>query len=245
MLRSLAKRCCHSLSRRWGSSSGPSGHSASDGRTLADFLPKPGPSSGAESAAACPAPYVPAAATAAAGRAVLLETYGCQMNVADMEVVRAVLSDAGFRETRQHSQVSRLLPSTLGLKRTWKVQADVVLLMTCAIREGAELKIRDRIRSLGRRRSGRKGPPRIGILGSPHLQRQFWGQETRCRYWAGCMAERVKGRLLEEEPLVSLVAGPDAYRDLPRLLAQPDDAADAVNVQLSLDETYADIQPIR
>ena len=147
------------------------------------------------------------------GWKVYLETYGCQMNVNDMEVVRAVLSQNNFTEVPKPTS------------------ADIALIMTCAIRERAEKKIRNRIHHL-KKQGGREGLGmgrgeglRIGLL--------------------GCMAERLKSKLLEEEPLVDLVVGPDAYRDLPRLVNSLSASSTAVNVQLSLDETYADIVPVR
>ncbi len=141
-------------------------------------------------------------------RRVYIETYGCQMNVSDSEIVAAVLREHGFGLTHDPDQ------------------ADVVLLNTCAIRENAEQKVRRRLDVF--RAAKRKGRPdlTLGVL--------------------GCMAERLRAKLLEQEQLVDLVVGPDAYRDLPRLL---DVAAEtgqaAVNVQLSREETYADIAPVR
>ncbi len=146
-------------------------------------------------------------------RRVYIETYGCQMNVSDSEIVASVLRENGFGLTRNEEE------------------ADVVLLNTCAIRENAEQKVRRRLRDFRRRKraggSASGGPAlRLGVL--------------------GCMAERLRARLLEEEQLVDLVVGPDAYRDLPRLLHETDDTGQAaVNVQLSREETYADIAPIR
>ena len=140
-------------------------------------------------------------------RKVYIETYGCQMNVSDSEIVASVLREGGFGLTRDPEG------------------ADVVLLNTCAIRENAEQKVRrrlDDLRALKRRREGLK----LGVL--------------------GCMAERLRTKLLDQEKLVDLVVGPDAYRDLPRLLRESDDSGQAaVNVQLSREETYADISPVR
>ncbi|MEX1055500.1 MAG: tRNA (N6-isopentenyl adenosine(37)-C2)-methylthiotransferase MiaB [Rhodothermales bacterium] len=140
-------------------------------------------------------------------RKVYIETYGCQMNVSDSEIVASVLREGGFGLTRDPDG------------------ADVVLLNTCAIRENAEQKVRRRLddfRAQKRRQEGLK----LGVL--------------------GCMAERLRTKLLDEEKLVDLVVGPDAYRDLPRLLRESDDSGQAaVNVQLSREETYADISPVR
>ncbi len=146
-------------------------------------------------------------------RRVYIETYGCQMNVSDSEIVASVLRENGFGLTRNEEE------------------ADVVLLNTCAIRENAEQKVRRRLRDFQRRKrtggSGSGAPAlRLGVL--------------------GCMAERLRARLLEQERLVDLVVGPDAYRDLPRLLHETDETGQAaVNVQLSREETYADIAPVR
>lgn len=141
-------------------------------------------------------------------RRVYIETYGCQMNVSDSEIVAAVLQEHGYRLARQSEQ------------------ADVVLLNTCAIRDNAEQKVRHRLDEL--RAYKRKANPdlTLGVL--------------------GCMAERLRHQLLEEERLVDLVVGPDAYRDLPRLLAATEETGQAaVNVHLSREETYADIAPVR
>lgn len=141
-------------------------------------------------------------------RRVYIETYGCQMNVSDSEIVAAVLQEHGYRLARQSEQ------------------ADVVLLNTCAIRDNAEQKVRHRLDEL--RAYKRKANPdlKLGVL--------------------GCMAERLRHQLLEEERLVDLVVGPDAYRDLPRLLAATEETGQAaVNVHLSREETYADIAPVR
>ncbi|XP_075217891.1 mitochondrial tRNA methylthiotransferase CDK5RAP1 isoform X2 [Lycorma delicatula] len=130
------------------------------------------------------------------------------MNVSDTEVVWSILKSAGFENTNSISE------------------ADIVLIVTCAIRENAENKIWERLTYLkGRKRARTKRPLKIGIL--------------------GCMAERLKHSLIEKEKAVDLVAGPDSYRDLPRLLALTENNQTAVNVLLSLDETYADVVPVR
>ena len=139
-------------------------------------------------------------------RQVYIETYGCQMNVSDSEIVASVLRENGFGLTRSPDG------------------ADVVLLNTCAIRENAEQKVRRRLDDFRARK--REHPLKLGVL--------------------GCMAERLRTKLLEQEKLVDLVVGPDAYRDLPRLLHETDESGQAaVNVQLSREETYADIAPVR
>lgn len=139
---------------------------------------------------------------------VYLETYGCQMNVSDSEIVASILTDTGYGLTRDPAE------------------ADVVLLNTCAIRDNAEQKVRRRLDYFRARKRKSGEAITIGVL--------------------GCMAERLRHRLLEEERLVDLVVGPDAYRDLPRLLDRSLDLGQArVNVQLSREETYADIAPVR
>jgi tRNA-2-methylthio-N6-dimethylallyladenosine synthase len=137
---------------------------------------------------------------------VYIESYGCQMNFADSEVVTSILIDKGYGTT-----------SNIG-------EADTILLNTCAIRDNAEQKIRHRLQTFKAIKA--KNPKVvIGIL--------------------GCMAERLKTQLIEEEKLVDLVAGPDSYRDLPNLLDQIENGQKAINVFLSKEETYGDIEPIR
>ncbi len=139
---------------------------------------------------------------------VYLETYGCQMNVSDSEIVASVLKKNGY-----------------GLTGTLD-NADVILINTCAIRENAEQKVRRRLAEIRAFKRRDRPDLKIGVL--------------------GCMAERLRENLLEQEKLVDLVVGPDAYRDLPRLLGETRDTGQAVvNVQLSREETYDDIVPIR
>jgi tRNA-2-methylthio-N6-dimethylallyladenosine synthase len=135
-----------------------------------------------------------------------LESYGCQMNFADSEVVASILVKDGYETTRNVDE------------------ADVVFINTCSIRENAEAKVRKRLTEF---KSKKVTNPNlvIGIL--------------------GCMAERLKKDLLEEEKLVDLIAGPDSYRDLPNLIEEVGTGQKAVNVLLSRDETYADITPVR
>ncbi|GAB4328077.1 MAG: tRNA (N6-isopentenyl adenosine(37)-C2)-methylthiotransferase MiaB [Flammeovirgaceae bacterium] len=135
-----------------------------------------------------------------------IESYGCQMNFSDSEIVASILAKEGFGTT---SQVE---------------DADLVLLNTCSIRDKAEQTIRNRLKHFQSFKS--KNPEiLIGIL--------------------GCMAERLKAQLLEEEKIVDLVVGPDAYRDLPRMIHQASEGNKGVNVFLSREETYADIEPVR
>jgi tRNA A37 methylthiotransferase MiaB len=147
--------------------------------------------------------------TAAERKHVYVETYGCQMNVNDSEVMLSVLKDGGYDETDDMHD------------------ADVILVNTCAIREKAEAKIWQRLayfKSL-RKRKKKSEKPVVGVL--------------------GCMAERLKTKLLEADQLADLVAGPDAYRDLPNLIGAVNGGEKAMNVQLSVEETYADIVPVR
>ncbi|VDN06380.1 unnamed protein product [Thelazia callipaeda] len=140
-------------------------------------------------------------------------TYGCQMNVNDVELVRSLLLTKGYVETTD-------------IKK-----ADVVLLMTCSIREGAENKVWNELKELKKIRGKRGVTGVLGLISISHL--------------GCCMAERVKHNLLACTENVDVVAGPDSYRDLPRLLAVARSGSMAINVQLSLDETYADIAPVR
>lgn len=172
-----------------------------DGLTLADFTSRSFPTNTTTTASK---PATP--------RSVYIETYGCQMNINDTELLSSILANSGYSQTTSSSS------------------ADVVLLNTCAIRENAESKIWNRLVHLRAEKSKRRktsSPLVIGIL--------------------GCMAERLKEKLLEQEKLVDIVAGPDAYRDLPRLIdiIAGGEASSAMNVQLSVDETYADVVPLR
>ena len=137
---------------------------------------------------------------------VYIESYGCQMNFADTEVVTSILLENGYATTSELNE------------------ADTILLNTCAIRENAEHKIRHRLQTFNLLKK-KKPDVTIGIL--------------------GCMAERLKTKLIEEEKVVDLVAGPDAYRDLPRLLNEIEDGNKAINVFLSREETYGNIEPVR
>jgi len=135
-----------------------------------------------------------------------IESYGCQMNFSDSEIVTSILKKEGFDATSDFNE------------------ADVVLLNTCSIREKAEQTVRTRLQAFNKVKKSRPDMT-IAVL--------------------GCMAERLKEKLLEEEKIVDIVAGPDAYRDLPNLIAQTDDGLRAVNTLLSREETYADISPVR
>lgn len=140
------------------------------------------------------------------GKKLYLESYGCQMNFSDSEIVASIMSEHGYQTTRNEEE------------------ADLVLLNTCSIRDNAEQRVRNRLNHFNGTKK-RKPELMIGVL--------------------GCMAERLKSQLLEEEKLVDIVVGPDAYRDLPGLVEEVTDGRKAVNVLLSREETYADINPVR
>jgi tRNA-2-methylthio-N6-dimethylallyladenosine synthase len=139
-------------------------------------------------------------------RKFFIETYGCQMNFSDSEIVASILEEKGFGSTHEIGD------------------ADMIFLNTCSIRDHAEQRVRKRLDYL---KSLKKKNPRlvVGLL--------------------GCMAERLKTQLLEEEPVLDVIAGPDSYRDLPRLMEEVGSGRKAVNTILSADETYADIAPVR
>jgi len=135
-----------------------------------------------------------------------IESYGCQMNFSDSEIVASILNDQGFGATPNYEE------------------ADLVLINTCSIREKAEQTIRKRLNEFKKVKQNKPGML-VGVL--------------------GCMAERLKSKFLEEEQLVDLVVGPDAYRSLPALVEEAETGQKAVNVLLSREETYADISPVR
>lgn len=135
-----------------------------------------------------------------------IESYGCQMNFADSEIVAAILNESGFGATRNCEE------------------ADLILLNTCSIREKAEQTVRKRLTEFRKLKLEKPGML-VGVL--------------------GCMAERLKAKFLEEEKLVDLVVGPDAYRTLPDLVDEAEGGHKAINVLLSREETYADISPVR
>jgi tRNA-2-methylthio-N6-dimethylallyladenosine synthase len=139
-------------------------------------------------------------------RKVYIESYGCQMNFSDSEIVASILKKEGFDATNEIDE------------------ADLVFLNTCSIRDKAEQTVRNRLTQINGLKK-KKPEMMVGVL--------------------GCMAERLKTKLLEEEKIVDLVAGPDAYRNLPELISQVDEGDKAVNTFLSREETYADINPVR
>ena len=140
------------------------------------------------------------------GKKLYIETYGCQMNFGDSEIVTSILQDEGWRYTEQITE------------------ADAILLNTCSIRDNAEQRIWGRLREIDRYRKAKPSVV-VGVI--------------------GCMAERLKEQLTEGEYAVDVVAGPDSYRDLPRLLAVAEAGGHGVNVELSKEETYAEIAPVR
>ena len=140
------------------------------------------------------------------GKYFYIESYGCQMNFSDSEIVASVLAEEGFSPTRDMEM------------------ADLILINTCSIREKAEETVRKRLKEFNLVK--RKRPDTIiSVL--------------------GCMAERLKAQFLEEEKIVDIVVGPDAYRDLPLLVNHADQGEKGINVFLSREETYADISPLR
>ena len=136
-----------------------------------------------------------------------IESYGCQMNFADSEVVASILANEGYNTTQNLEE------------------ADLVLVNTCSIREKAEVTVRKRLEKYQAVKRKRNPTMKVGVL--------------------GCMAERLKSKFLEEEKIVDLVVGPDAYKDIPNLLSEVEEGRDAVNVILSKEETYGDISPVR
>ena len=140
------------------------------------------------------------------GRKLFIETYGCQMNVGDTEIIISLLQQHGYRYTEQQAE------------------ADVILINTCSVRDNAEQRIWGRLSEM-RRLKKQKPSLVVGIV--------------------GCMAERLKEELLRAETGVDVVAGPDAYRDLPNLLRHAEAGQKGANVLLSLEETYAEIAPVR
>ena len=140
------------------------------------------------------------------GKKLYIESYGCQMNFSDSEIVASILQKQGYDTTSELNE------------------ADLVLVNTCSIREKAEQTVRKRLEKFN---AVKKNNPNmtVGVL--------------------GCMAERLKSKFLDEEKIVDMVVGPDAYKDLPNLLAEVEQGRNAVNVILSKEETYADVAPVR
>lgn len=139
------------------------------------------------------------------GKRLFIETYGCQMNAGDSEIVVSIMQDEGYVYTADISE------------------ADVILINTCSIRDNAEQRIWGRLNDMRRYRKARPSLV-VGII--------------------GCMAERLKEKLIEDGG-VDVVAGPDSYRDLPRLVREAESGGKGINVMLSKEETYAEIAPVR
>jgi tRNA-2-methylthio-N6-dimethylallyladenosine synthase len=139
-------------------------------------------------------------------RKLYLESYGCQMNFSDSEIVASILAKEGFNTTQNIEE------------------ADLVLVNTCSIRDKAEQTVRKRLEKFNAVKKINPGM-KVGVL--------------------GCMAERLKDKFLEEEKIVDMVVGPDAYKDLPNLVQEIDEGRNAVNVILSKEETYGDVAPVR
>lgn len=135
-----------------------------------------------------------------------VESYGCQMNFSDSEIVTSILAKEGYDTTSDSAE------------------ADLILINTCSIRDRAEQTVRKRLSYFNALKKKRPDIT-VGVL--------------------GCMAERLKSKLLEEEKIVDMVVGPDAYRDLPNLVSKVEEGHKAVNTFLSREETYADISPVR
>ena len=150
--------------------------------------------------------YQDAQSTPEGEKLAYIETYGCQMNFSDTEIVASVLKEMKYNFTSEIDE------------------ADLVFINTCSIRENAETKVWNRLKSF-RKKKETKPDLMVGVL--------------------GCMAERMKSKLLEKEKLVDMVIGPDAYRDLPKLIEEVETGQKAVNVLLSREETYANISPVR
>ncbi|MBQ5638842.1 MAG: MiaB/RimO family radical SAM methylthiotransferase, partial [Alistipes sp.] len=140
------------------------------------------------------------------GRKLFIETYGCQMNVGDTEIIISILQQHGYIYTETQAE------------------ADVILINTCSVRDNAEQRIWGRLSEM-RRLKRTKPSLVVGIV--------------------GCMAERLKEQLIDPKTGVDIVAGPDTYRDLPNLLKQAEAGQKGVNTLLSLEETYAEISPVR
>ena len=137
-----------------------------------------------------------------------IETYGCQMNVSDTEIVNSILMEEGMQPVNEPED------------------AEIIFINTCSIRENAEERVWNRLKEFkAMKRERQNRDMTVGVL--------------------GCMAERIREQIMEKEELVDLVVGPDAYRDLPKLLSDVDDGQKAANTILSLEETYADIKPVR
>ena len=140
------------------------------------------------------------------GKKIFIETYGCQMNFGDSEIVVSIMQEEGYFYTEKIEE------------------ADIILINTCSVRDNAEQRIWGRLSEM--RRLRRKKPSLLVVV-------------------IGCMAERLKEELLESGKGVDIVAGPDTYRDLPKLCREAESGGKGINTLLSTEETYADIAPVR
>ncbi|KAJ6813539.1 CDK5RAP1-like protein [Iris pallida] len=147
------------------------------------------------------------------------ETYGCQMNVNDMEIVLSIMKKAGYMEAAEHPE-----------------NAEIIFINTCAIRDNAEQKVWQRLNYFWFLKREWKSNVAVGRSNSVHPPKVVV---------LGCMAERLKDKILDADKMVDVVCGPDAYRDLPRLLEEVEYGHQGINTLLSLEETYADISPVR
>ena len=137
---------------------------------------------------------------------IYIETYGCQMNVADSEIVVSILKEKGFIHTNEINN------------------ADIILINTCSIRDNAEVRIHGRLNVFKQIKKNKKDLI-VGLI--------------------GCMAQRIKEDLIEQNNVIDIIAGPDSYRDLPKLILKVKEGQKAVNVELSRHETYSEIMPFR
>ncbi|XP_018822034.1 CDK5RAP1-like protein [Juglans regia] len=161
---------------------------------------------------------LPASKVTLSGR-IYHETYGCQMNINDMEIVLSIMKNAGYSEVVDDPE-----------------SAEIIFVNTCAIRDNAEQRVWQRLNYFWFLKREWKSNVKIGRSNSLHPPKVVV---------LGCMAERLKDKILDADKMVDVVCGPDAYRDLPRLLEEVDYGQKGINTLLSLEETYADINPVR
>ncbi|KZV32569.1 hypothetical protein F511_37527 [Dorcoceras hygrometricum] len=214
----LSVRCARSLLKSHPHSTLPEGRKHSEISSLRHFMPK-ATAAVVDVGASDPQLDSETVSDVLRRARIYHETYGCQMNVNDMEIVLSIMKKAGYGEIVEDPE-----------------SAEIIFINTCAIRDNAEQKVWQRLNyfwflkrhwknnvAIGRSESVR--PPKVVVL--------------------GCMAERLKDKILDADKMVDVVCGPDAYRDLPRLLEEVDSGQKGINTLLSLEETYADITPVR
>ena len=153
-----------------------------------------------EEATACETVQVSKDEDTGKSKQVYIESYGCQMNFSDSEIVSSIMKENGFDTTSSYEN------------------ADVVFLNTCSIRDKAEQTVRKRLQLFNKVKRTKRPEMTVGVL--------------------GCMAERLKSKLLEEEKIVDLVAGPDAYRDLPNLVSKVDEGQKAINTFGGINDNF-------